>query len=129
MTNNLKTALIRLEDRRRDAWFDKNREKLLDLLADDFHEINYFGRLNRDYIINKLFEELDLLEFDMSEFEVITSSDNTAILTYYCDEKIKFRGDEISGKYHVSAVYTKEGIYWKLLLWQITPFEDDEQIQ
>lgn len=127
MTNNLKTALIRLEDRRRDAWFDKNKEKLLDLLADDFHEINYFGRLNRDYIVNELFNELDLIEFDMSEFEVLTSREDTAILTYYCYEKIKFKGKIISGKYMVSAVYIKEGIYWKLLLWQITPFEDKEE--
>lgn len=58
----------------------------------------------------------------MSEFQLMPAGEDTAILTYHCFKKLKFKGDEVSGEFHVSAVYMKIGEHYKLLLWQITPF-------
>jgi hypothetical protein len=124
MSLELKTTLMKLEEERKAAWFNKDEESLLNLLADDFREVNIFGRLDKDFIIQNLFKQLELLEFDMSYFQFIPAGDETAILTYQCWERIRYKGEEVSGDFHVSTVYRKMDEEWKLLLWQITPFMD-----
>lgn len=116
---------MKLEEERKAAWFNKDEESLLNLLADDFREVNIFGRLDRDFIIQNLFKQLEVLEFDMSYFQLIPAGEDTAILTYQCQERIRYKGKEVSGDFHVSAVYRRMDEEWKLLLWQITPFVDE----
>jgi hypothetical protein len=121
MSLELKTTLMKLEEERKAAGLDKNEETLSDLLADNFCEVNLFGRLNKEDVIQNLLPHLKLLTFDMSYFKLISAGDDTAILTYQCKGKLNYKSKEISGDYHVSAVYTKFDEDWKIVLWQITP--------
>jgi hypothetical protein len=65
MSLELKTTLMKLEEERKAAWLDKNEETLSDLLADNFCEVNLFGRLNKEDVIQNLLPHLKLLTFDM----------------------------------------------------------------
>ena len=121
MSLELKTTLMKLEEERKAAWLYKNKEALSDLLADNFCEVNLFGRLNKEDVIQNLLPHLKLLTFDMSYFKLISAGYDTAILTYQCNGKLKYKDKEISGDFHVSAVYTKFDEDWKIVLWQITP--------
>jgi hypothetical protein len=119
----LKTILIKKEEERKDAWIKKDAESFLNLLADDFHEINIFGSLDKDFIIKNLFYQLELLEFEMSNLKLVRTQD-TAILIYQCYEKLVFK-EELTGYFSVSSTYKKVDDDWKLLLWQITPLDQD----
>ena len=119
----LKTFLIKKEEERKDAWIKKDAESFLNLLDDDFHDVNIFGCLDKDFIIKNLFYKLELLEFDMSNFQLVKSGD-TAIVIYQCYEKFVFK-EELTGYFSVSATYKKVYDDWKLLLWQITPLDQD----
>jgi hypothetical protein len=117
----LKITLMKLEEERKAAWFERNKEALSELLADDYCEVNFYGRLNKDEVIQDLFPHLELLTFDMSYFKLLSAGEDTAILTYQCRGTFNYKGKELSGDFHVSAVYEKLDEDWKLLLWQITP--------
>ncbi len=117
----LKTTLMKLEEERKTAWLGRDVEALSDLLADDFCEVNFFGRLKKEDVIQDLFPYLEVLTFDMSIFQLISAGEDTAILTYQCQGKFDYKGRILSGDFHVSAVYEKFDEDWKLLLWQITP--------
>ncbi len=117
----LKTTLMKLEEERKAAWIANDKEALSDLLDDNFCEVNLFGRLKKEDVIQDLLPHLELLTFDMSYFQLISAVNDTAILTYQCSVKLDYKGKEVSGDFHVSAVYIKFDEDWKLLLWQITP--------
>ena len=120
--SEVKEELIRLEERRRDAWIDRDEQSLSDLMADDFVEINYFGRVPKSQILEDLFPKLTLNRFVMEDYELVAASADVATLTYLCFESITFQGSEVHGDFHVAATYRKRDGRWWLLLWQITPF-------
>jgi hypothetical protein len=115
-------TLKSLEETRREAWINRDPAALRDLMAEDFMEINYFGRLSRDDILDDLFQKLTLDRFMMEDFQVLVADENAATLTYHCFEKITYDGTEVTGNFHVAATYAKRDGRWRLLLWQITPF-------
>ena len=120
--SDVKEELIRLEECRRDAWVDRDARALDDLMADDFIEINYFGRCPKRDVLEDLFPKLTLNRFDMEDYELIAASEDVATLTYHCYESITFTGSEVHGEFHVAATYRRQDGRWWLLLWQITPF-------
>lgn len=120
--SDIKEELIRLEECRRDAWVDRDERSLDDLMADDFIEINYFGRIPKRDILEDLFPKLTLNRFVMEDYELVAASDDVATLTYHCYESITFEGSEVHGEFHVAATYRHQDGRWWLLLWQITPF-------
>ena len=119
---DLLQTLITLEELRRDAWLKRDAKELRDLMAEDFMEINYFGRLTKADILDDLFLKLTLDRFTMEDFRVLTACDDAATLTYRCFEKITYEGSEVRGDFHVAATYALREGRWLLLLWQITPF-------
>jgi len=120
--SEVKEELIRGEERRRTAWVDRDAKALDDLMADDFIEINYFGRTPKSDILEDLFPKLTLNRFEMEDFELVAGSDDVATVTYHCYESITFEGSEVHGEFHVAATYRRRDGRWQLLLWQITPF-------
>jgi len=119
---DLLQTLITLEELRRDAWLKRDAKELRDLMAEDFMEINYFGRLTKADILDDLFLKLTLDRFTMEDFRVLTACDDAATLTYHTFEKITYEGSEVTGDFHVAATYARREGRWLLLLWQITPF-------
>ncbi len=112
---------MKLEQERKAAWLERDEAALSDLLVDNFCEVNFFGRLNKEEVIQDVLTQLEILRFDMSIFKLISADEDTAILTYQCQGKFNYNGRELSGDFHVSAVYEKFNDDWKLFLWQITP--------
>ncbi|HSC34609.1 MAG TPA: nuclear transport factor 2 family protein [Thermodesulfobacteriota bacterium] len=125
MSSELAERLIALEKSRARAWLERDPELLSSLLDDDFIEINYFGRLTREDILNGLFPGLVLKKFDMDGFRLLVSSDSLAVLSFRADEEISYKGNDISGLFHVTSIYRKSGGKWLLLVWQITPYTPD----
>ena len=120
--SEVKEELIRLEEQRRAAWVERDEKSLEDLMAEDFIEINYFGRMPKRDILEDLFPKLTLNRFEMEDFELVAGSDDVATVTYHCYESITFEGSEVHGEFHVAATYRRRDGRWRLLLWQITPF-------
>lgn len=120
--SELLQTLITLEEARREGWMKRDAKALEDLMADDFMEINYFGRLSRDEILGELFPKLNLDRFTMEDFQLVDACDEAATLTYHCFEKITYEVSEVTGNFHVAATYAMRDGRWRLLLWQITPF-------
>lgn len=114
--------LTECEEARRAAWMNRDKQTLSDLMAEDFMEINYFGRLSREDILNDLFPKLTLNFFSMEDYKLIEACEGCATITYRCNEKITFEGSEVQGDFHVAATYARRDDRWRLLLWQITPF-------
>ncbi|HVY55243.1 MAG TPA: nuclear transport factor 2 family protein [Thermodesulfobacteriota bacterium] len=122
MDTDLKEQLAGLERTRARAWLERDPDLLAGLLDEDFIEINYFGRLTRDEILGNLFPALVLRKFDMDGLRLLASSGPLAILSYKAYEEINYKGNDIAGTFHVTAVYRKNGGKWLLLIWQLTPY-------
>lgn len=117
-------TLIAKEEIRRNAWLDHDMEALRDLLTDDYVEVNVLGRLSRDQILEDIFPHLEIKEYEMSDFRLARAGTGAAAITYHCGERVSFKGEpDITGDFHVSAVYTRVDDDWHLLLWSITPYE------
>ena len=116
-------ALIAREEVRRDAWLNHDGEALRDLMADDYVEVNVLGRLSGEQILNDIFPYLEMKEYEMSDFRLARAGTGAAAITYHCRERVSLKGEpDITGDFHVSAVYTQRDGEWHLLLWSITPF-------
>lgn len=126
MNETLTDLLTGLERTRARAWLERDPGLLAGILDENFIEINYFGRLTRDEILNGLLPRLVLKKFDMDGFRLLASSDSLAILSYKAEEEITYKGNDIAGTFHVTAVYRKSGDKWLLLVWQITPYTPDK---
>lgn len=115
--------LIRLETARTNAWLERDKERLAALLDPDFVEINYFGRLTRQDILEDLFPRLRLLKLEARDYRLLPAGPEAAMLTYRCDETIAVDGQTISGRFHIGALYVRRDGRWRLRSWQITPFQ------
>jgi hypothetical protein len=126
MDRDLEEQLAELERTRARAWIERDPNLLAGLLDENFIEINYFGRLTRGDILNGLFQSLVLKKFDMDGFRLLASSGSLAILSYRADEEISYKGNDIAGTFHVTAVYRKNEDKWLLLVWQLTPYMSEK---
>jgi len=115
--------LLSLEEARADAWIRKNRETLDALYAPDFMEINYYGRLDAGDLMDCLFPLLTMRPLTIEEPRFLHAGIDAAALTYRCREDLTVNGEQITGIFHVTALYTRINNDWRLLLWQITPWK------
>ena len=121
--DQLKNLLLVLEHARADAWFRRDRTALEALLAPDFIEINYFGRLSRDALLLRCFPHMALHTYTIEDPVLHQFGDETAALLYQCYEELTVDGRKMKGTYSVSALYRWNGKQWKLSLWQVTPLK------
>lgn len=121
MNEELLNELTQLEKQRAQGWLKRDRGLLESLMDEDFVEINYFGRLSKEQILDDLFPNLILKKFDMDGLRLLAHADGIAILSYKVDEVISYKGSDTAGTFHVTSVYRKKGEKWLLLIWQITP--------
>ena len=119
--------LIELEHQRAEGWLKRDKALLTGLMDEDFIEINYFGRLTRAQVLEELFPNLTLEKFDMKDFKLLASNGNLAVLSYKADEELTYKGDKVSGIFHVTSVYRYKDYKWSLLIWQITPFMENSK--
>ncbi len=117
---NLLDTLVAIEKQRRDAWLSRNKADLALLLDEDFLEINYFGRLSKNEILENLFERLYLKEFILAS-PTLHGTSASPIISYSCFERLLVDGNEIQGDFSVASHFIRSNDQWKILLWQITP--------
>src|SRR5512137_954465 len=86
--DQLRNLLLVLEHARADAWLRRDRRALEALLAQDFVEINPFGRFTRDELLIRLFPMLTLQTYTIEDPAVIIPGDGAAVLTYQCYEEL-----------------------------------------
>ena len=67
----LKKILLLREHARADAWLRKDKRALEALLAPDFIEINYFGRLSREEILHHFFPSLTIRAFTIEDPHIL----------------------------------------------------------
>lgn len=118
----LKNLLLVLEHARADAWLRRDRQALESLLASDFLEINYFGRLSKSDLLVRFFPRMVLHTFTIEDPVLFPAGGGTASLTYQCYEELTVDGKRMKGTFYVSALYRWNGKQWKLALRQSTPF-------
>jgi hypothetical protein len=118
----LKNLLLVLEHARADAWLRRDGQALESLLALDFLEINYFGRLSKSDLLVRFFPRMVLHTFTIEDPVLFPIGGGTASLTYQCYEELTVDGRKMKGTFYVSALYRWNGKQWKLALWQSTPF-------
>lgn len=119
--DQLKNLLLVLEHARADAWLRKDRRALDSLLSPDFCEINYFGRLKKEDLLERFFSRMTLHTITIEDPLLRMVSDAAAILSYECYEEFTADGKRRKGYHTVAALYSWNGKQWKLALWQITP--------
>jgi hypothetical protein len=117
---DLLEVLIAIEKRRCEAWLSRRKEDLAVLLDEAFVEINYFGRLSKEDVLEDLFERLHLRKFEMKDAR-LHGNPESPILSYSCFESIVVDGRQVDGEFHVASHFIRKGADWKILLWQITP--------
>ena len=117
----LKKIILVREHARADAWLRKDRRALEALLAPDFVEINSQGRFKKEELLDRLFPALSLHEFTLENPEVRITGENTAVLSYRCDEWLTVDGKQIRGTFRVFATYTRDRNQYRLSVWEIRP--------
>jgi hypothetical protein len=117
----LEKTLIAREHARADAWMRKNRQALDVLLDDRYMEINVLGRFTKKEVLNVLLDGITLHSFSISKPDLLAVAGDVTAVTYRCDETLTIGGIVQDVAAMVTALYTRHGSLWKLLLWQITP--------
>ncbi len=113
--------IIELEEKRAKAWLDQDKDALRKHLHKDYLEINIFGRFSKQQALDDLFDQHQLLEYQMSEQKRIDLGETAWGLSYRVKEKLKSGGQVSAFECFVIAIYKQEGKNWLLRLWQITP--------
>jgi hypothetical protein len=88
------SEIMRLEAARADARIKKDKEALGNLLHENFAEINIFGRFSKEQVLNDLFQNVELLEFVMTEERYVDLDESAVGLAYRVREKLK-TGDAV----------------------------------
>lgn len=123
-------TLVALETARTQAWLRRDPAALAALLDEEFQEINVLGRLSKRQLLEELYPRLQLLSLQAEDYCLVPLGPDAALLTYACAETVRVSGQEISGRFHVAALWRRaaaagqDPAAWRLLLWQITPLAE-----
>ena len=83
-----------LENQRAEAWLKHDQEALSVLLHKDYIEVNIFGRFTKQQVLDELFPNHVLLEYQMNNIEWLNLSESAGGLSYHVTEKLK-TGDKV----------------------------------
>ncbi len=93
--------------------------RLNELLADEFVEFGSSGRTwDKQSIIDELTQQETAEKFQVENFNVVSASDDTALLTYLCI--VRSASDEVLRKSNRSSLWKLIDGSWKLVFHQGT---------
>ncbi|HEY8514831.1 MAG TPA: nuclear transport factor 2 family protein [Candidatus Binatia bacterium] len=121
--DDLQRTLVELETARTRAWLERDRQRLAELLDDEFIEINYVGRITKQQVLDELFARVRLVALEPADYALLRAGRDAALLSYRCTETVEIDGQRISGAFHVGALYVRAESGWRLRSWQITPWQ------
>lgn len=123
MTNDLLDLLVDLERGLHRKSIRRSKEKLNDLLDDDFEEIGASGKVyNKDQIIEELLNETPFA-INASDFELRMFSEDIAQLRYKSKNSAS---DNITRTTLRSSIWKNEGSKWKMVFHQGTVVQTDK---
>jgi hypothetical protein len=117
----LKKILVVREHARADAWMRKDRKALEALLAPDYREISNLGNFSRTDVFSRLFPSLTLHSFTIDDPSLRITGENTAVISYRCNESFTFDGKRVDGIFRVFGTYSRENNQYRLSRWEIRP--------
>ena len=123
MTNDLLDLLVDMERGLHRKSIRRSKEKLNELLHDNFEEIGSSGKIyNKDQIIEELFNETPFT-INASDFELRMFSEDIAQLKY----KIKNTASNTLTRTSLrSSIWKNEGSKWKMVFHQGTVVQTDK---
>ena len=122
MTSELQAVLLAQELELLMPEARHSEARLRELLADDFVEFGSSGRVfDRTTIIQALVESPATEQFAVEDFRLVTSSDDTAFVTYRCVARSD--SGEIARTSNRSSLWRRAGDAWQLLFHQGTKSE------
>jgi hypothetical protein len=117
----LESELVASEQRVADSEKNKDRETLLQTLADDFIYVAYNGLVfTKDRIVKEL-PYINIDQSQMENFKVRQLEPGAAILTYDLMVRGAIAGHDLPQRMYASSVWVRRSEHWILVLHQETP--------
>jgi hypothetical protein len=120
-TSALADQVMSLEKSFIDAKKSRNRDFYKRTLADDFISVGTDGKVHpREEILGDL-PSNELAEYRPYSMQVVSLSDNAAVVTYDVIVRMMHYDEEEPRYQHVSSIWVKQDGEWKLKFQQATP--------
>lgn len=97
------------------AFKDKKSDDFRKIFSDNYRGIYADNIGNREAEMQSM-REMELKSFSLSDFDVISTDDDTVVVTYKVNMQFTEGGKESSGTYHSASVWQKEGNDWHAIL-------------
>ena len=118
---SLESELVASEQRVADSEKNKDRQGLLQALADDFIYVAYNGLVfTKDRIVKEL-QYINIDQSQMENFKVRQLEPGAAILTYDLMVRGAIAGHDLPQRMYASSVWVRRAEHWILVLHQETP--------
>jgi ketosteroid isomerase-like protein len=115
MSKTDEKTIIELEERFWQSMVDKQTQAALDLLDDPALMVSSKGAMKFDHAGYRKMAEDDtykLLDFKLSEAQVVFPTDEVAVLTYQVDQKTEMKGKKMDAKMSDSSTWVRKGDRW-----------------
>jgi len=122
MTDRVRATLLALEEELLSPQVRASEARLNELLADGFVEFGSSGRIyDKASVIRELGESSTIADFEISNFRLVMSRADSALVTYHCDVRSD-RGD-LNRKSNRSSLWRMIDDRWQLVFHQGTKTE------
>ena len=114
----------RLIKREKDLFAAEQRRAVAvvdEALAEDFHDIASDGQLHTKAEIIPMLADVKIEDFSLSNFKVLSLSDQCAIVTYRAEIKASYKGQSFPPKLYLSSVWVRRHGSWQIAFHQATP--------
>ncbi len=124
LMEDLLTHLLKLEEKAWNANKNRDAEFFRNYMHDDGLVVTSFGVINKEQAIKEIENNpRELLHFEIKEPNVITLSDNSALLNYKVNTESSLEGEKGSFYAIITTVYVKKNKNWRAIFHQHSPLE------
>lgn len=122
MSESVKTTLLALEEELLSFQVRTSATRLNELLADDFVEFGSSGRIyDKPTIIRELGESGFVAGFEVGDFRLVMSGEDSALVTYRCE--VRSDNGDVIRKSNRSSLWRLVDDRWQLVFHQGTKTE------
>ena len=122
MSKSVKATLLALEEELLSFQVRASAARLNELLADDFVEFGSSGRIyDKPTIIRELGESSFVASFEIGDFFLVMSSEDSALVTYHCE--VRSDCGDVIRKSNRSSLWRLVDDRWQLVFHQGTKTE------
>lgn len=122
MSVGVKVTLIAFEEELLSSQVRASEARLNELLADDFVEFGSSGRIyDKPSIMRELCESGTIADFEIGDFRLVMSGEDSALVTYRCE--VKSDSGDVIRKSNRSSFWRLADDGWQLVFHQGTKTE------